>query len=42
MYVLNPRLTGHLLWEHFEPGSFYFDDADAYNWVRVEFMLNVK
>ena len=42
MYVLNPRLTGHLLWEHFEPGSFYFDDADAYNWVRVEFMLSVK
>ena len=42
MYALNPRLTGHLIWERFSPGSFYFDGADDYNWVRVEFMLSVK
>jgi hypothetical protein len=42
MYVLNPCLTGHLLWEHFEPGSFYFDGADTYNWLRAELMLSVK
>ena len=40
-YNINTDVSGHLLWEHFEPGDFYFDGADGYNWVRIEFMLKI-
>ncbi|HDP95088.1 MAG TPA: hypothetical protein ENN40_06990 [Candidatus Aminicenantes bacterium] len=38
-YVINPHLSGHFVWEHFEPGSYYVDTADGYNWFRFELMI---
>ena len=38
-YVINRHLSGHFVWEHFEPGSYYRDGADAYNWFRFELMI---
>lgn len=38
-YEMNKNLSGHLLWESFDPGNFYFDGADSYTWVRMEMML---
>ncbi|MDH4157358.1 MAG: alginate export family protein [candidate division Zixibacteria bacterium] len=40
-FQINDRLSGHLLWETFFPGNFYFDEAVRYSWVRVEFMLKL-
>jgi len=40
-YRINERLTGHILWESFTPGTFYFDDADGYVWGRVEFLFKI-
>lgn len=40
-YTLNENVSGHLLWEHFEPGDYYFDGADGYNWARIEFMIKI-
>jgi hypothetical protein len=31
--------SGHLLWEGFSPGDYYFDGADSYAWVRAEVMF---
>ncbi|MGE5682482.1 MAG: hypothetical protein ACM34K_16555, partial [Bacillota bacterium] len=33
---INKNLSGHLLFEHFIPGSYYFSGADASNWTRIE------
>ncbi|HPR63165.1 MAG TPA: hypothetical protein PK014_02995 [Thermoanaerobaculia bacterium] len=33
------NLTGHLLWERFSPGNYYFQDADGYDWFRFECLL---
>lgn len=30
------HLTGHLLYETFSPGSFYFSEADRFFWLRFE------
>jgi len=38
-YTINRHLTGHFVWEHFEPGSYYIDTADGYNWFRFELMI---
>lgn len=38
-YVINTHLSGHFVWEHFEPGSYYVDGADGYNWFRFELMI---
>lgn len=35
-YRINEKWAGHLLWEHFAPGNFYFKGADKYNWTRFE------
>ncbi len=40
-YNINEYLSGHLIWESFEPGSYYFKSADSYSWARVEFMLKL-
>ena len=40
-FQLSPAVSGHLMWENFNPGSFYFADADPANWVRIEFMINL-
>jgi hypothetical protein len=31
--------SGHLLWEGFLPGDYYFAAADGYNWLRAELMF---
>ena len=32
-------LSGHLQWDHFDPGDFYAPGADGFNWIRFELML---
>lgn len=38
-YQLKPRLSGHLIFELFRPGDYYFKDADRSAWMRMEMML---
>ena len=35
-FMVDEHLAGHVLWEHFEPGDFYFNAAESYNWLRME------
>ncbi|MCB2229772.1 alginate export family protein [bacterium] len=37
-YVFDQYWSGHVLWEGFVPGDFYFEDADSYAWIRAELM----
>ncbi len=41
MYTFDRRWSGHLLWEGFAPGDFYFDGADSYAWLRAELMYRL-
>jgi len=41
-FSLSKHFSGHLLWEHFRPGNFYFSGSHNYNWVRLEIMYRVK
>jgi len=38
-YKMNKHLSGHIHWETFRPGDFYFGGADNSAWVRMEVML---
>ena len=38
-YKLSQYLTGRVVWEHFVPGSFYFDGASSYNWLQFELIF---
>lgn len=38
-YTMNPHVSGHVLWESFTPGNYYFDGADSYGWMRMELFL---
>lgn len=38
-YTINAHLSGHFVWEHFWPGSFYKELVDPYNWFRFELLL---
>ena len=40
-YRIDEHMTGHFLWEWFDPGDFYFDEADNYSWVRAELMYSI-
>jgi hypothetical protein len=40
-YQINKMVSGQLIWENFNPGSYYFSGADAANWMRIEFMINL-
>lgn len=40
-YRFSPVVSGHMVWERFVPGSFYFTGADISNWARIEFMINL-
>lgn len=40
-FKLSDYLSSHLLWEHFEPGNFYFSGAKSYNWLRLEMMFSI-
>lgn len=37
-FRIDSRWSGHLLWEGFNPGDYYFDGADSYAWIRAELM----
>ena len=41
IYQFNTYFSGHVIWETFDPGDFYFNDADGYNWARAELMLKL-
>jgi hypothetical protein len=36
IYKVNSTISGHLVWENFHPGDYYFSGADSFNWVRIE------
>lgn len=38
-YQIKPRFSGHLLYEQFNPGTFYAHDARVSTWVRMEALL---
>ena len=40
-FTVTENLAGHLLWERFFPGDFYFDGADDYSWMRFELLLKL-
>ncbi len=41
-FGIDESWSGHLLWEGFSPGSFYFDGADGYNWIRMELLYKFR
>ena len=38
-YKVSRSLTGRFVWEHFTPGSFYFDGASSYDWIQLEMIF---
>ena len=38
-YKINKYLTGHAIWENFQPGNFYKTTAAGHNWLRFELMF---
>jgi hypothetical protein len=38
-YQLKPRLSGHIVYEQFDPESFYSRYAQDFSWMRMEMML---
>jgi hypothetical protein len=38
-YKADKNLTGHVLYESFDPGDFYAVSASPYSWMRMEVML---
>ncbi len=38
-YKISKFLTGRFIWEHFDPGSFYFPGASSYNWIQFEIIF---
>ncbi|MDQ1355078.1 MAG: hypothetical protein QG657_5387 [Acidobacteriota bacterium] len=40
-FKINQFFSGHFLWEHFNPGNFYFKGASWYNWIRFELMYKI-
>ncbi len=38
-YKISQYLSGRVIWEHFEPGSFYFPGASSYNWLQFELIF---
>lgn len=41
-YRFSSVLSGHVVFEHFDPGNFYFEKAESYNWFRIELMYKIK
>lgn len=36
---ISKYLSGRVIWEHFAPGSFYFEGASGYDWIQFELIL---
>lgn len=39
---LNRYLTGHMVFETFNPGNYYVDGASSYYWLRFELLYKFK
>jgi hypothetical protein len=40
-FAISKQLSGHVLWEYFSPGNFYFAGADPYHWARIELLFSL-
>jgi hypothetical protein len=40
-YKFNGNMSGHILFEHLEPGSYYFTGHDNYNYFRTELIFTL-
>lgn len=40
-YKLSKNISGHTIWEYFNPGTYYFKNADHASWLRMEFSLSI-
>ncbi len=40
-YKVSSKITGHIVWEYFVPGDFYFEGAERSHWARMEFFLSL-
>ena len=38
-YKISKYMTGRVIWEHLDPGSFYFPGASSYNWLQFELIF---
>ena len=41
LFNINSNISGHLLWEKFIPGNYYFAGANGYSWTRIEFLYKI-
>jgi hypothetical protein len=41
IFKINHNISGHILWENFAPGNYYFEGASRYSWARVEFLFQI-
>src|ERR1035437_6065175 len=41
IYNINSNISGHILWEKFAPGNYYFEGANGYSWARIEFLFKI-
>jgi hypothetical protein len=41
LFDINSNISGHLLWEKFIPGNYYFEGANGYSWTRIEFLFKI-
>jgi hypothetical protein len=38
-FTISQYLSGHVQWDNFQPGDFYWDGASGFNWLRFELMF---
>jgi hypothetical protein len=38
-YKISKYMSGRVIWEHLEPGSFYFPGAASFNWLQFELIF---
>jgi len=38
-YKISKYMTGRVIWEHLDPGSFYFPGAASFNWLQFELIF---
>ena len=38
-YKISKFMTGRVIWEHFDPGGFYFPGASSYSWIQFEMIF---
>jgi hypothetical protein len=40
-FKINKHISGHILWEDFIPGDYYFEGADTANWIRFQLLYRI-